>query len=557
MDKRRNIEDMYPLAPMQLGLLFHTLLTPANGVYIPQISLTLEGELDREALQHAWRQTMARYTALRTTFYWEEHEEPFQVVWRQLELPWIEQDWQDCTDGEQQTRLQTLLADDRATGFELNIPPLMRLYLLRLGEQRYQMIWSYHHLILDGWSAGIILRDVFSHYAAPSSSLLPARPYRDYIAWLRQQDEAAAKAFWQSSLKDVTQATDIPFQTLGKTHQDKAAWDEQKLIVAPDELEALRAFAQQHQLTLNTCVQGAFGLLLSRYSGSSDVIFGATIAGRPPSLLGSESMAGLFINTLPVRARVEADATVAAWLQQLQTEHAAATAYEHTALMSIQEWSDLPPGEVLFKSLLVFENYPVDTGNLSQHISLQLKAIEVAEWTHFPLTVQVAAGESLTLTAKFNRTQIDPDAMTRLLGHLHTLLTDMAAQPLRQLRDLSLLSASERQQLARWNQTRQPYRLDGTLSDRFEAQVETVPDAVAVMAEDQCLTYRELNLQANQLAHVLQGLGVGPEVPVALCMQRSPAMVGAIMATLKAGGAYVPLDPTYPAERLTWMGSIR
>ena len=553
MDKRRNIEDMYPLAPMQQGLLFHTLLTPASGAYIPQIILTLEGDLDGEALQWAWRQTLARHTALRTSFYWEEHDEPFQVVWRQLELPWVEQDWRSCSDHERQTRLQTLLDDDRARGFELNIPPLMRLYLLRTGEHFYQMIWSYHHLILDGWSASIVLQDVFSQYAAPLSSPLPVRPYSDYIAWLRQQDETASKAFWQSYLKDVTQATDIPLITPGNVHQAEASWDQQQLVVADDEMEVLRAFAQQHQLTLNTCVQGAFGLLLSRYSDSPDVIFGATVAGRPPTLAGAESMAGLFINTLPVRVRVEADATLAAWLQQLQAEHAAATTYEHTALLSIQEWSDLPAGEPLFKTLLVFENYPVDTGKLPRLTSLHLKAVEAAEWTHFPLTLQVAAGETLTLTAKYSRTQMAPDAITRLLDHLQTLLTSMAARPQRQLRDISILSASERQQLAHWNQTSQPYQLDRPLPDWFEAQVDNTPDAVAVMVEDQCLTYRDLNAQANQLAHVLQEWGVEPEVPVALCMQRSPAMVTAILAILKAGGAYVPLDPAYPAERLAWM----
>ena len=553
MDKRRNLEDMYPLTPMQQGLLFHTLLTPATGVYIPQIALTLEGELDSAALQRAWRQTMARYTVLRTSFYWEAHEEPFQVVWRQVELPWAEHDWRSVPDHEQTSRLQALLEHDRTTGFALHIPPLMRLALVRKGDHRYQMIWSYHHLILDGWSAGIILQDVFSHYAAPSSSSLPVRPYSDYIAWLRQQDETASKAFWQSYLKDVTQATDIPLLVPSQAHQVEPQWDEQQVVVAADDLTILRAFAQQHQLTLNTCVQGAFGLLLSRYSDHPDVIFGATCAGRPPTLAGAASMAGLFINTLPVRVRVADAAPVAAWLQQLQAEHAAATAYEHTALMSIQEWSGLPAGEPLFKSLLVFENYPVETGKLPRPTALQLKAVEVAEWTHFPLTLQVAANEILTLTAKYNRAQIDPDAMTRLLGHLKTVLIGLAAQPQRPVRDVPLLSMSERQHLARWNQTRQPYPLDRPLPDGFEAQVEKTPDAIAVMADDPCLTYRDLNTQSNQLAHVLQGMGVGPESLVALCMQRSPAMVSAILATLKAGGAYVPLDPTYPRERLRWM----
>lgn len=553
MDKRRNLEDMYPLTPMQQGLLFHTLLTPATGVYIPQIALTLEGELDSAALQRAWRQTMARYTVLRTSFYWEAHEEPFQVVWRQVELPWAEHDWRSVPDHEQTSRLQALLEHDRITGFALNIPPLMRLALVRKGDHLYQMIWSYHHLILDGWSAGIILQDVFSHYAAPSSPTLPVRPYSDYIAWLRQQDEAASKTFWQRYLKNVTQATDIPLLAPSQAHQTKAQWDEQQLVVAADDLAILRTFAQQHQLTLNTCVQGAFGLLLSRYGDRPDVIFGATCAGRPPTLAGSASMAGLFINTLPVRVRVADAAPVATWLQQLQAEHATATAYEHTALMSIQEWSGLPAGEALFKSLLVFENYPVEAGKLPRTTALQLKAVEVAEWTHFPLTLQVAANETLTLTAKYNRAQIDPDTMTRLLGHLQTVFIGLAVQPQRSLRDVPLLSVSERQHLARWNQTCQPYPLDRPLPDGFEAQAEKTPDAIAVMADDQCLTYRDLNAQSNQLAHVLQGMGVGPESLVALCMQRSPAMVSAILATLKAGGAYVPLDPTYPAARLRWM----
>ena len=262
-------------------------------------------------------------------------------------------------------------------------------------------------------------------------------------------------------------------------------------------------------------------------------------------------MVGLFINTLPVRVRASEDAEVVAWLQQIQRDRATASAYEYSSLMDVQTWSELPAGQSLFDCLLVVENYPVNADMLAGQSALSLTDVRFIEWTHFPLTLLVATGERLSLTAKYSQSRVTDDAIHRLLTHLETLLLGLTTHS--QLRDVPLLTAAEQAQIHLWNQTATDYPLDRTLPELIEAQVERTPDAVAVSFKDETLTYRDLDTQANQLAHHLQTLGVGPETPVAVCVERSLDLVIALLAILKAGGAYLPLDPEYPPERLAFM----
>ena len=557
--KRNAVEDIYPLSPMQQGLLFHTLLAPAAGTYVPQIVLSFSGHLDGQLLQRAWETVLARHSVLRTSFYWEQRDQPFQVVQRQVSLPWVEQDWCELSTAAQLAKLSVLLDCNRNQPFNLNQPPLMRLNWISLGtgksgEERYQLIWCYHHLILDGWSTSQVLKDVFQQYfvltgTLPRLAVTTPQPYGRYIAWLRQQDRTADQDFWKTYLQGWHSPTPLPILQVERPRQ--TALEQQEFALSKDTTQHLREFIQRYQLTFNTLIQGALGLLLSRYGNTHDIVFGATCAGRPANLADSLSMVGLFINTLPVRVQVEPQAQVAQWLQVLGAQQVETTAHEHVSLRELQTWVN--EGRALFDCLLVFESYPVATDMFQGQTAFQLENIQFNEWTHFPLTLLVAAGERLTITAKYRSGQISSDAIARLLDHLNTLIIQLSEKPQGCLQDISLLSPTEEQQLTAWNHTETDYPLERVLPDLLVLQAQKTPDATAVAFGEQSLTYGELHQRANQLAHHLQHQGIGTEHRVAIYLDRSLAMVVAILAVVKAGAAYVPLEPSYPPSRLQWM----
>jgi non-ribosomal peptide synthetase component F len=316
----------------------------------------------------------------------------------------------------------------------------------------------------------------------------------------------------------------------------------------------LQSLGRQHQLTLNTFVQGALALLLSRYSGKDDVVFGAVVSGRPSDLAGIESMVGLFVNTLPVRVHVSPDSSLRSWLHQLQAQQVEMRRFEFSPLVDIQGWSDVPRDLPLFENLYVFQNYPVEAPASDPDMNLAIRDYHVTERGNYPLTFTVGQDAQLSIKVLYDCSCFDTHTIQRMLGHLQTLLEGMVDNPTQRLANLPLLTDSERHQLlVAWNDTTTAYPKDQCLHQLFEAQVEHTPDAVALVLDDQHVSYRELNARANQLAHHLQGLGVGPEVPVGLCVERSLEMVVGLLGILKAGGAYVPLEPSYPAERLAFM----
>lgn len=548
----RNVEDFYPLSPAQQGILFHTLYAPRSGMYHEQLSCILHGNLDTDLFQCAWQTVCDRHPILRTSFVWEGIKEPVQVVQRQVTLPWQELDWRSLPHSEQQTQLEHFLQSDQQQGFQLTQAPLMRLTLIRLESQSYRFIWSHHHLLLDGWSTPLLLKEVFATYQAllqgETLSLPQPRPYRDYIAWIQQQDLAEAEAYWRQRLQGFSAPTKVTIET--DRHQPSANNSEQHIRLSAATTTALQSLARQHQLTLNTLVQGAWALLLSRYSGEDDIVFGAAVSGRPPTLAGSEAMVGLFINTLPVRVQVQAEASLLPWLQQLQAQQVEARQYEYSPLVEVQKWSDVPSGLPLFESVVVFENYPVDA-DLQVHLEIQ--DIRAFEKTNYPLTLIVFPGTTLQLKLLYEEQCFDSAAIARMLGHLQTLLEGMVANPDRGLSDFPILTPAEQHQLlVEWNQTQAAYPHQ-CIHKLFEAQVEKTPNAIALIDGDEQLTYQELNQRSNQLAHYLQKQSVASEVRVGVCLERTLEMVIVLLGILKAGGAYVPLDPAYPHERLEFM----
>ena len=556
---KRTIEAVYPLSPMQQGMLFHSLYAPESGVYVEQLSCTLRGDLDIPAFQRAWQRVVDRHAVLRTSFVWRQLDKTLQVVHRRVTVPLEQQDWRGLSPAQQRARLDAFLQQERRRGFDLSRPPLVRLALMRTAEDAHTFVWSHHHILLDGWSLPLILGEVFALYEAFRQGrdlyLKPPRPYRDYIAWLQRQDLAKAEAFWRETLAGLTAPTPLVVDRATEAGEERdEAYGVLESHLPAATTATLQALARQHRLTLSTLVQGAWALLLHRYSGEDDVVFGATVSGRPPDLPGVETMVGLFINTLPVRAQIRPETPLVEWLRRLQAQLAAMRQYEYSPLVQVQEWSDVPRGLPLFESILVFENYPVDASLRKQTGSLTVEEVRSIEQTNYPITVVSGAGERLPLKIAYDRRRFDADAIRRMLGHLETLLEGIAAAPDRPIATLPLLTADERQQvLVTWNATATDYPQDATVHQLFEAQAARTPDAVALVAGDRVLTYRELNRRANQLAHHLQKLGVGPETLVGVHLERSPEMVIALLAVLKAGGAYLPLDPTYPPERLGFM----
>ncbi|HKP82394.1 MAG TPA: amino acid adenylation domain-containing protein, partial [Pyrinomonadaceae bacterium] len=533
---RANIEDILSLSPMQKGLLFHSLYAPDSGVYFQQVHCVLRGNLNIEAFKEAWQQALNRHSILRTSFFWEEElKEPVQVVNREVTLSIELEDWSELTAAEQQSRLVDFLEADRRRGFELSRAPLLRLALLRLDDQRHRLIWSHHHLLLDGWSIPLLLKEVFIFYEGLCRNepvqLAQARPYGDYISWLQSQSLEEAERYWREKLRGLTSPTTIA-RAGERSAGAEGEYRGQRLHLSEAETAELSAVARRHQLTLNTVVQGAWSILLSRYSGEREVVFGTTVAGRPAELDGVEQMVGVFINTLPMRVRINEGERVSEWLRGLQAEAVEMRQYEYSPLIDVTKWSEMPRGTPLFESLFVFDNYPVNNSSSPSQAS-EIPTIEDVGYyrrANYPLMLIVAPDTELRWTLSYEADLFDEEMISRLLGHFRQLLRVIAADPQQTVSDLSLLSDSERHQLLReFNDTAAEFPQDVCLHELIEQQVTRTPEQTAVVFEEKQVSYRELNERANQLAHHLHALGVKAESPVGILLERSVEMVVALL----------------------------
>ncbi len=554
----KNIEAIYPLSPMQQGMLFHAIYEPEEDIYFERFRCTLDGPLDVDAFQRAWQQVVDRHPALRTAFTWKGKDQPLQVVFKSLPLTWDVRDWRDVPESECGQRIEALLEADLARGLDLMHPPLMRMTLIRRDEALYDFLWSHHHIIIDGWCMPIVLREAFTFYEffrrGETTELPPSRPYRDYIAWLQKQDLTQAERFWRETLAGFSAPTSLVETLAPRSEPARPGHCELGLQLAAETTEALAALARRHQITLSTVLQGAWALLLARYAREEDVVFGVTVSGRPPELEGVESIVGLFINTLPLRVAVDPDARLGPWLKRIQERQVEMREYEYSPLVQVQGWSEAPRGMSLFDTLLVFENYPLGATLEDSGISLDIRDVHASERTNYAITVVGCPGEVLDLRLIYDALRFDAATARRMLAHLKTLLEGFAASSDATLGEFSLLTKAERQAiLHEWNTTDVHYPQDATLPELFAAQVERTSDAPAVTFEAQRLTYAELNARANRLAHRLRALGVERGDRVGLYMERSEMMIVAMLGVLKAGGAYLPMDTAYPAERLGFM----
>ena len=431
---------------MQQGMLFHTLYAGKIDPYVYQYCARLEGKLQAAVFKRAWQAVADRHQSLRTAFYWQESDKALQVVYKVVELPFAEENWRALPTAEQQKQLEVLLQSDRERGFELATPPLMRLSLIQIDEDTYEFIWSFHHILLDGWSVPLILKEVFDSYQAfcqnDELKLVRPQPYRSYIDWLQKQNLALAERFWRQTLKGFTFPTTLPDDKGTRSVAGlEDIHDGEKLHLSKETTGALRQLARQHQLTVNTVVQGVWGLLLAHYSGQSDVVFGTVVSGRPPELAGVETMVGLFINTLPVRVVLRPESSAVEWLKELQAQQIEARKFEYSPLVQVQRWSEVPRGVSLFDSLVAFENFPVNPGETNSSGGLRLVSTRSFERNSYPLALIVLPFAEMTLALSYSRHRFDKQVIQKTLADLSDILERLIAEPQRTL--LQLLPASK------------------------------------------------------------------------------------------------------------------
>ncbi|MDQ4031964.1 MAG: amino acid adenylation domain-containing protein, partial [Actinomycetota bacterium] len=567
----RGVEDIYPLTPTQAGMLFHNLVDSSSGAYINQMSLRLCGLSNPHALEAAWQRVVDRTPILRSGVIWDGVEQPLQVVYRQATVPTVHHDWRHLTDEDTESEQQRVLADDCVADLDLTQAPLMRLIIARLSDDEVLLVWTSHHILLDGWSTGDVFTEVCEQYAAIVEDrpprLVSRRPFREYLQWLADQDEQQAEGYWRRALAGFDSPTALPYdRQLVEAHRAESSAS-LPIELPADQSSRLHEAAKRNGLTLNTVVQGAWALLLSRYSGERDVAFGTTVSGRPAELPGVEEMVGMFINTVPTRVTVADEQDVVSWLRELQAEQSESRQFDFVSLARIQAWSDLPAAVNLFDSVVVFENYPI-TDTSADDAGLRVADVQALDTTNFPLTLIASLEDRLGFNLAYDPKLFDTATVERIAERLLRLMAGIADDPARPVSRLPWMSERERHKvLTEWNDTEREIAA-GTLPSLFSEQVLRTPDATAVIFDASAaatapsgaipafghkLSYAQLNAAANQLAHKLIARGVGPERCVAISLSRSIELIITLLAVHKAGAAYLPVDPGLPAERISFM----
>ncbi|MEU7583183.1 condensation domain-containing protein, partial [Streptomyces sp. NPDC041068] len=509
---------VWPLSPLQEGLLFHADFDDQGpDVYAVQFTLTVEGPLDADRLRASWEALLDRHAALRASFHRMKSGEAVQLITRNVTVPWREVDLSAQAGGDHGDHVEKLAAQERAERFDLAVPPLLRLLLVRLGTDRHRLVVTSHHLLMDGWSMPVLLNELSEVYAADgdASVLKRTTSYGDYLVWLGRQDKEAARTAWRTELSGADEPTLVAPAVRGGT---PVLPEECVVRFSPELTQNLTQLARTHGLTVNTVVQGAWALVLARLAGRTDVVFGATVAGRPAELPGVESMVGLLINTLPVRVRLDGGQSVADMLAGLQGRQSGLIAHQHLGLSEIQRLAG--PGAV-FDTLVVYENYPTPPAKPTAPDAAAFSVTPGHQATNYPLTLGVLLTDRLHVRATYRPDVFDRRQISELAQRVVRALEQMVADPSVPVGRVDVTGGEERELVvSAWNETAGP--VPGTsVPELFAERVERSPDAVAVSDGELALTYAELNERAGRLAAYLGDLGVGRGDRVAVAMERS------------------------------------
>ncbi|NTU28504.1 amino acid adenylation domain-containing protein [Bacillus tequilensis] len=561
MAQSAQIQDIYPLSHMQEGMLFHSLMDFSSKAYVEQTSFTITGNLCIDSFQKSLNLLVSRYDIFRTIFIKEVPDltGPQQVVLSNRELTVYKEDFSHMADHEQQVLIDEFMTKDREKGFDLQKDPLMRLALFDRGDSKYTCVWTHHHIIMDGWCLGIILKEFFSMYDSLSNNrpvqLGSTVPYSRYIEWLGEKDQEETAAYWSEYLEEYGNTASIPRINPRPANGDyKAA--QVSFSLTPEMVEKLTEAAQNWGVTLNTLFMSIWGVLLHRYTAADDAVFGSVISGRPSAIDGIESMVGLFINTVPVRIRSAEGMTFSSLVKAVQEDILSSEQHGYYPLYDIQNHSPLKQG--LIDHIFVFENYPVQLDQAlrieseNEENALKLSDISMSEQTNYDFNIVIVPGESFYIKFSYNAAVYEREEILRIQGHLKQALECIVTHPDIAVSDIHIVPPEEQKAIQLFNETERPY-VNKTISQLFEEQAHKTPEAAALKMGDECWTYRQLNERANQIAHALIKKGVGSGDVVAVMIRRSMEMPAALLAIWKAGGAYMPLDPNFPTERLSFL----
>ena len=546
------VEDIYGLSPLQEGMLFHSLYAPESGTYVEQRWCVIEGALDIEAFQTAWKQVVNRHAALRSEFHWEETEQPVQVVYDEVSPEWVLESNEPFED---------FLQRDRERGFSLDRAPLIRFALFPQGSDRHRFVWTFHHVLMDGWGNGVLIREVLAYYEAAKSCQAIRLPepmsYKGYIDWFDVREADGDTDYWRGVLEGFERPVELA-SSLKPIGGSEAGYADRRRRVDTVATKMLEEAARRHHLTLNTLVQGAWAVLLNRYTSENDVLFGATISGRPTELEGVESAIGLFINTVPVRVGIDDNQSVVDWLGGIQREQRNRETHGFSRLLELQSFTGVPSGVPLFESLIVFENYPISIDAVLERDTAGLKLVERDgfERTNYPLTLIVLPGEELEFSFRFETDRFSEAAIDRLAAQLEVILKSFAGGMDQPMAELDLLGDDERKRLEELGRGEEVSIDAPPIHQRFSDQAKANPDrlVLTVPHAGEEVSYADLDRDSSRLAAWLSGTHkVGKGARVGVFLRRTSLLPLGLLGVLKAGAAYVPLDRDFPANRLQYM----
>lgn len=552
-----DISALYELSPLQEGILFHSLYNPKSTAYKTQFNMEFPDGLDLNAFRKAWEYVIKNHTILRTAFIHDQLNIPVQCVYKKINFDYEHVDYTHFGKEELENQFEALLQNERSKEFDFKNPPLMRVTLVQVNDKAVRMIWTKHHILWDGWSGQILMKEFVEAYTIYTKNGVPPvreeDKFEDYIKYLKNINPEQEKLFWTSYLENFNEPSLFPFVNNQLEHQNSIG-DYKDVYLNFDQpfTDKITAYAKQANITVSTLLQGIWALLLARYTSNNDIVFGVTVSGRPPETKYEEKI-GLYINTIPFRARIDENDSVSSWLQVLQDQHVKAREFQHTALSSIKRYNNIQHG--FFDTLFVFRNFPVNKykGKKSPN-DLEIQNYSVQENNNYPLSVQADLHEVLCVDFKFNKSIISQEYIEMIASHFEHTLGQIINTENAILKNINLVSDQEKHQLLyEFNDTVVSYPKYNTVLELIDKQVQQAPNQTAVEFEENSLTYKQLNEKSNQLANELIHKGIKKGDLIGIFLERSLEMIIGLLGILKSGAAYVPIDPEYPEERIQYI----
>lgn len=555
MKEKPEIKNIYNLTPLQEGMLYHYLLEPHATTYIEQMEFNAEGNICLEAIEKSFNTLIERHDSLRTVFYYKNVDKPLQVVLKNRKASVTIRDVSSLDLKEAEKYAEEFKTMDVKKGFDLSKDLLMRLTLIKTAANCYKIIWTHHHIIIDGWCLSIIISEFFSIYYSVVSNqsirLEPAMPYSDYIMWLNKQDKEKAKRYWEKYLFGYESKAVIPFSR--KEGYADYFPGEYCLIFDKETTEKITGFSAENQTTTNTVFQSIWGILLQKYGNTDDVVFGSVVSGRPVNLAGADMMVGLFINTVPVRVKCDANLPFCELLKRMNDETLESREFDYLPLTTVQ--AGLGSKIKLIDHIMIFENYPIQkkVGENTKALGFSINNISLFSRTNYDFNIVVLPGDQIVVKFCCNKSVCDINFVKRISEHFKQALLAVISKPDIKIMDIEILTKEEKTLLHQFNHTSADNGSTKTIHELFMERAKENPDKIAVVYGDKSLTYRELNEKSNQLARKLINLGVTQNAIVGIMAERSLEIIIGIFGVLKAGCAYLPIDVDYPVERVKYM----